>query len=676
MNGKILAVLILLGLTGQAHPQQLAGDMVPSHSAIAIGAGVSGAPGQAVDSRGETSRFRTANLDSGAGHPGAPSPARTSDPQYAFAESAPAPSVSALPHAATLAALKAWPTSAGTVLRDGVASVNDSGGPLIYAWSSAPCALNGGAGDDGWQVQGKTGCWIAALPTSGADIRIWGASSSAPDNSAAFLAAARAASQGQGGGLVLVPPTYLKVAQSANLDLSPYSNIKIGCVGGTTGQQVTSNLTAPCTLQVNPSYSINMGTNQELYGLRIVNQNAEQAGYRDVRAALTAVNAFAGTGLVITHNDVNIHDLTINGFNQAVITQHAPGRAILMRVKLDNVVGDDTNFISMNDCGDTCEVTRVEAWNFLTNLAGAANYTIAGVSNLNGLFEITVGGQLEPERPVPLVTGDTVVIGGISGPNQPLGRYTITVVDSTHVTLNGSTYSQGYLFGGTIGLPSGIRKGIAFEFTGTGIGGQYLSSIWEYGHDVGVHVGPAHGPVDIYFLWLDGPPYLTDHVPVGIDYEGHGSGVFGGALLNKAITVLSNSTDGWRRPFTINGVSSLQASGCKAGISAGSAVTIVHGAVSISNSFITPSCPAGYDALSLGPGAGPLKISNTNLNGTGVATQTAVECLNVTIDGASRNCTPPTSSAKCAPGQMSWDGGYVYVCVAPNKWRRAATSAF
>ncbi len=38
--------------------------------------------------------------------------------------------------------------------------------------------------------------------------------------------------------------------------------------------------------------------------------------------------------------------------------------------------------------------------------------------------------------------------------------------------------------------------------------------------------------------------------------------------------------------------------------------------------------------------------------------------------------TPPTSSAACTPPQLEYDSAYLYVCTAPNTWRRLATTPF
>lgn len=810
MTSRILAAVAALAFAGPATAQIAAnGAMIPTPQGILAGPGVAGALEQTVNRSGGfvTSPVGSANLAPGAaaGNLGFTPLAPANNLADVGSVPATLVNLSAIPHVATLAALKAWPASAGAAIRDGYASPGDGGAGVTYFWSSSACPLNSGAGDNGWQVQAAGGgCWTASLPTSGADIRIWGAvpstiaSPSPFDSSAAIVSAVRAASAGQAGGVVVIPPSYFLAAQSGDLDLRSYHGVTIKCTGGgSVGVQPTSNLTAPCTLQLNPAYTILPGPNFEMTGVRVVNENVEVA--TTVRAAVAAVNAFAGNGIVITQNDAYIHDVQINGFNQAIQTI-APynykgahvGSKQMFQVRLDDVMGDDISFMTMGDCGDSCHVTRLDAWNFITNQAGASNYTITNVSAYtNGAVE--VGVALEG---VPLVSGDMIEVYGISDTGQPKGRYTVgTIVDPTHFTLAGTTFSGSYTapptgitattngtrtvsvsstagivvgqsvsaqdiaFGttvtavgtgnitissaasgsghtnealtvgnGAISMPTGIRKGTAFEFTGTGIGGQYAASLWEYGHDVSVHVGPAHGPINIDHLWIDGSPYLTDATPVGIWHEGFGVHVFGGVLLNKATTIKNTSTDSWQRPLTISG-SEIHASGCQAGTGDGSAINITAGAVVVDSSLISPACPSstypGYNEISMSPGTS-LKIATTNTNGATIgypaapawATGTSYTatsyvtgsdggmflaggtctsagstapsgstfndggctwtlqpptCLSATVDGVSPSCTPPATTTPCTAGQLAWDNASLYVCSPNNTWGSAVT---
>jgi len=48
-----------------------------------------------------------------------------------------------------------------------------------------------------------------------------------------------------------------------------------------------------------------------------------------------------------------------------------------------------------------------------------------------------------------LVTGQTVVISGVTGNTAANGTFVITVIDNTHFTLNGTTGNGAYGAGGT-----------------------------------------------------------------------------------------------------------------------------------------------------------------------------------------------------------------------------------
>ena len=74
---------------------------------------------------------------------------------------------------------------------------------------------------------------------------------------------------------------------------------------------------------------------------------------------------------------------------------------------------------------------------------------ISAVTNNGGLIEVQTAAANT------LITGNSVAIFGATGTVPVNGTGTVTVIDSTHFTLNGSTFSGSYISGGLVGGPGG-----------------------------------------------------------------------------------------------------------------------------------------------------------------------------------------------------------------------------
>lgn len=81
--------------------------------------------------------------------------------------------------------------------RDGFSAPND-GGAMRYRWSTTPCSLASGAGDNGSQVAPNSGggCWLAGFLSPGPDIRQFGADPTGTSDSTAAANACLAAAAG------------------------------------------------------------------------------------------------------------------------------------------------------------------------------------------------------------------------------------------------------------------------------------------------------------------------------------------------------------------------------------------------------------------------------------------------------------------------------------------------
>jgi hypothetical protein len=72
-------------------------------------------------------------------------------------------------------------------------------------------------------------------------------------------------------------------------------------------------------------------------------------------------------------------------------------------------------------------------------------------------------------------------------------------------------------------------------------------------------------------------------------------------------------------------------------------------------------------------------LFNITGNGSvGIGTASPTQLLDINSNGIRiRNSkTPSSSSDTCNQGDMAWDSGYVYVCVATNSWKRANLSSW
>lgn len=73
----------------------------------------------------------------------------------------------------------------------------------------------------------------------------------------------------------------------------------------------------------------------------------------------------------------------------------------------------------------------------------------------------------------------------------------------------------------------------------------------------------------------------------------------------------------------------------------------------------------------------PFSINRSNGN-IGIGLTDAKTKLDVDDDSIRirKSMTPASSSAPGHVGEVAWDGGYLYICVAPNTWKRAALTSW
>ncbi|MGI4941758.1 MAG: hypothetical protein ACRYHQ_14555 [Janthinobacterium lividum] len=156
------------------------------------------------------------------------------------------------------------------------------------------------------------------------------------------------------------------------------------------------------------------------------------------RTAIDSMNAWAGTAVTVgttaqESNAVALENLFILGFNTAVSTENSN------EFRFRHIFGDDTNGIVIDNSHDVSRVENSEFFPYYTVNQGYALYTypITGAANNgSGLIRLTLSAAQTTFQ-----TGDIVYVSAVGGVTAANNRWTATVVDSTHVDLQGSTFS-------------------------------------------------------------------------------------------------------------------------------------------------------------------------------------------------------------------------------------------
>ena len=238
-----------------------------------------------------------------------------------------------------------------------------------------------------------------------------------------------------GGGVVYLAPKTRTLIDSGNL-LIP-KNARLACEAPMLGEQApTENwLTAPCGLLLNPNYTITIGQQGDLNGVYVLRKGWTPPN--SMRTAVQAVAAYAGTGITIGGIDARAENVAVIGFAKCV---ESTGWS---RLRLEHLDIDCTNGVSLDNSHDISRFTDIEAYPFGTGTdnyetwANDGTYAITGLANNgSGLIRATFNPGVEPP-----VNGDLIAFHGVLGvPQSARQRYTVTVVDSTHMDLTGSKW--------------------------------------------------------------------------------------------------------------------------------------------------------------------------------------------------------------------------------------------
>lgn len=170
----------------------------------------------------------------------------------------------------------------------------------------------------------------------------------------------------------------------------------------------------------------------------------------DIAAGLTARLMRSGAGgmtgpLKATDGSVGAPSITFGTALTSGFYKTATGFGVSIGGTM--VSGFDAGGVIINDQAVTYPkmVAPSAASRLLGSNANPALTITAAANNGSGLIRLTVASTAT------FATGQKKIVAGVAGTTEANGRWTITVVDGTHIDLQGSTFANVYTSGGTIG---------------------------------------------------------------------------------------------------------------------------------------------------------------------------------------------------------------------------------
>ncbi|HUC70367.1 MAG TPA: hypothetical protein VMS01_04165 [Stellaceae bacterium] len=341
-----------------------------------------------------------------------------------------------VPNNAALAALKS--TQAAWVERLGFTTIGDAE-KVLYASSNSACSLNAGAGDNGSQVaSADSKCWIATFPAVGASVGEWGAvdlgsgNVTGTDSSTALDAAAAWCGRVTGGGRLLIGNHRYAHDSAANWVVP--QGCTVASSGPVAGDPATNPVNWASTtggaILINPTKTVSLSGNLDGVLVAPYGMGPAASGQAYYQQVLT----FAGTGITIGADHAVITHSGVVGFAQGI---SSTGFA---RLIMDDVLIDDTAGLLLANSYDVAHISKVHGWSWTGGNVNNIPFdveAITGVANNgSGLVRLTVTSTTD------LATGNNVSIEGVGGAVGANGdTWTITVIDSTHVDLQGSAFA-------------------------------------------------------------------------------------------------------------------------------------------------------------------------------------------------------------------------------------------
>ena len=228
----------------------------------------------------------------------------------------------------------------------------------------------------------------------------------------------------RGGGVMMVGPYTYNIGASASMTIPV--GVHLACqkylAGGTTWT------TTSYRFLEDPAYGAVVSGKWS--GCILLNKNTTTMP-TDTRSAITQHNTFAGTGLTLQGADTGVSDMYIGGFAVGIASGTATARARLRDVNIDS-----NSCVQWDRSHDNGWLNNVECFPFMVPAAGyKTTYSITGAAdNGSGNIRLTIPGHA-------MVAGDKVWVDQVVGLEQANKSWTVTVIDSSHVDLQGSDSS-------------------------------------------------------------------------------------------------------------------------------------------------------------------------------------------------------------------------------------------
>lgn len=179
-----------------------------------------------------------------------------------------------------------------------------------------------------------------------------------------------------------------------------------------------------------PGTQIGLAAGAGMDGVLVLSPNWMQP--TTARDAVTLVSGFAsqGNGLSIAGHGTFVHNAQIIGFNHGIDSPVASDH------DFRNVFIDANTCVNQANAGDVVYYSHIHCWPFTTaSVPGgnpSTNLTATPADNGSGLIRLPVASTAAFQ------TGDLLFVTGVGGYSGANGRWTVTVVDGTHLDLQGS----------------------------------------------------------------------------------------------------------------------------------------------------------------------------------------------------------------------------------------------